>query len=102
MIKLCAKTNTLHNFAWLYVILSNLSSVIFTAMNHFSHFSRIVSIFGKMFSYPSFIPFNAKTLGVTHEQAGVSDKVFGGLLLCGGRGSRFGNQIAGSCTNCFL
>jgi len=52
MIKLYAKLNGLHNFAWVYVILSNLSYIILAAKNDFSHFSPAVSLFGKSFSFP--------------------------------------------------
>jgi len=40
----------LHNFAWVYVILSNLSQMIFTTRNNFSHLSPTVSLFRKSFS----------------------------------------------------
>jgi len=50
MIKLYAKMNALHDFPWVYLILSNLSYVIFAAKNNFSHFSPAVSLFRKSFS----------------------------------------------------
>ena len=52
MIKLCAKVNGLHNFAWVYAILTNLYDVFFAAKNNFSHFSPTASLFGKSFSIP--------------------------------------------------
>ena len=52
MIKLCAKTNDLRNFAWFYMILSNLSYAVYAAKNNFSHFSPTGSLFGKSFSFP--------------------------------------------------
>ena len=52
MIKLYAKINDIHDFACFYMILSNLSEMILTAKNNFSHFSLAASLFGKSFSIP--------------------------------------------------